>query len=391
MSTFPYDEPIDPGVVGIDEGRLDKVVALFRKQQLAGSFPGGQLAVRRNGKPVLNQVSGIARGLRTSEGIRPVEVRPNTPFPVLSAGKPLAAVAVALLEDRGLLDVKAPVAEIIPEFARHGKGNITTLDVLTHRAGILMPGLIENRRLWGNREAVLEALIETKPTYKRGTFAYMPYEYGWILSEIVLSVCRKPLAELIATEFSLPLGLPALELGLGERELNSLAFSYWLGKKRVIVGGTNVADGFEERNNSAQLFNSVNPAVSLLSDAATLAAFYEFLINKAVTNTGERLISEDTLRRYTTRNFTGWDRNSRAPAAMGRGFMLGARFPTIYGWWNTKECFGHAGGFSSLAFGDYETGIAVGIVTNGNRGFADLAKRFMRLAQGLRRACRRAR
>jgi len=156
----------------------------------------------------------------------------------------------------------------------------------------------------------------------------------------------------------------------------------------VVVGGTNVAEGFEERNNSSIQFNSMNPAVSLVTDAASLAALYEFLLDDGVTRTGKRLLSGETLRRYTTPNYVGWERNSRAFAAVGRGFMVGASFPTIYGWWRTGGCFGHPGGFSSLAFGDRDTGVAAAIVTNGNRGFMDLARRFMPLAAGLRRACR---
>ena len=48
--------------------------------------------------------------------------------------------------------------------------------------------------------------------------------------------------------------------------------------------------------------------------------------------------------------------------------MLGTRFLSVYGWGNTRNCFGHGGGLSSLAFGDYDTGITVGIVTNGMSG-----------------------
>jgi CubicO group peptidase (beta-lactamase class C family) len=156
-----------------------------------------------------------------------------------------------------------------------------------------------------------------------------------------------------------------------------------------MVAGINVAADFEGRNNSAIQINSMNPAVSLVTNAASLAAFYEFLLNNGVTRTGKRLIAETTLQKYTTRNFMGWERNTKTLAAVGRGFMLGASFPTIYGWWNTGRCFGHPGGFSSLAFGDSDTGIAAAIVTNGNRGFMDLARRFMPLAQGLRKACDR--
>jgi CubicO group peptidase (beta-lactamase class C family) len=385
--TFPYEKPVEPETVNIDGRRLKDVVARFRRQQASGLCAGGQLVLRRDGKVVVNEACGIARGLRSGEGTARVEVQSQTPFPVLSAGKPLAAIAIALLEDRGALDVSAPVAKIIPGFEIHGKGDITTLDVLTHRAGILLPDLVENRQLWADREAVLSALLQARPFYKRGTFAYMAYEYGWILSEVVLRVDGRAFADFVAKELSEPLELPHLELGLGQRAIDSLAFSYWLGKDRMMIGGFNVAEDFEGRNNSATQFNSMNPAVSLATDAATLAALYEFIVAKGVTRTGRRLISEKTLHKYTTRNFLGWERNTKALTSMGRGFILGAFFPTIYGWRNSGRCFGHPGGFSTVAFGDYDTGLAAAIVTNGNRSFLDIARRFMPLTHGLRKAC----
>lgn len=84
----------------------------------------------------------------------PVYAQSTTPFPVLSAGKPLAATVIAKLEDRGVLDIQSPIAQIFPEFARHNKEEITTLDVLTHRSGCLMPGFLTNTQIWGDREAV---------------------------------------------------------------------------------------------------------------------------------------------------------------------------------------------------------------------------------------------
>ncbi len=168
--TFPYEHPVEPETVGIDKRRLEKVLDRYRAQQASGLFPGGQVALRRNGKLVLNEACGIARGLRPGERIAPVTVRPHTPFSVLSAGKPLAAVAIALLEDRGLLDVDNPVAEVIPGFEVHGKGDLTIVDVLTHRAGILLPDLVQNRPLWEDRRAVLGSLVEAEPAYKRCGF-----------------------------------------------------------------------------------------------------------------------------------------------------------------------------------------------------------------------------
>lgn len=386
--TYPHEQPVDPETVNVDRALLGKVVDRFRGQQASGAFPGGQLAVRRAGQLLVDVACGVARGLRTDSESARAGVQRRTPFPVLSAGKPLAAIAIAMLEDRGRLDPNAPVADIIPGFEAHGKGTITVLDVLTHRAGILLPDLVASPELWGDRDAVLRELIEAAPAFKRGTFAYMPYEYGWILSEVVSRVDGRALADFVTEELSEPLGLPDLRFGLAGRALDSLAWSYWFGKKKFLVGGIDVAPDFESRNNSAAQLDSLNPAVSLVTDAATLTAFYEFLLAGGITRAGRRLISESTLRRYTTRNFVGWERTGNAMSAVGRGFIVGARFTTIYGWWNTEGCFGHPGGLSCLAFGDQRTGLATAMLTNGNRSFFDLAKRFVPLASGLRRACR---
>jgi CubicO group peptidase (beta-lactamase class C family) len=342
----------------------------------------------RDGALVLNEAIGMARGFRRGEDIAPMPVEPQTPFPVLSTGKPLAAIAIALLEERGILDVQAPIAELFPEFARNGKGEITTLDVLTHRSGILMPEFVGKRHLWGDRSAIQEALIETVPTFPRGTLAYHPYEFGWILDEIVRRLDGKSLPDLFEKEIAFPLDLHDLRFGLAGRRVDSLAYSYWLGKEKVIVAGVNVAADFEWQN-SEQFLDCGNPAVTTVSNAASLAAFYDFLLSGGSTEAGEQLIAEATIQTYTTREVAGWDRTLGTFIALGRGFMLGALFPSNYGWWNTVGCFGHAGGYSCLAFGDRSTGISAAILTNGNRSALDLVRRFIPLAHGLRRACRR--
>lgn len=387
MMEFPYETPVEPASVNMDADRLADVVQRFRHQQTFGAFPGGQLHVRRNGRVVLNVAVGLARGFRSTEHVTPISVQPQTPFPVYSSGKPLAAIAIAMLGERGRLDVEAPIADIFPEFARHGKGNITTLDVLTHRAGILVPSLYKDYKLVANRESVLSRLIEAKPRYGRGTFAYMPTEFGALLCEITRRVDGRTLAGFVRDEISAPLNLPALRYGLAGRDLHSLAFTYWLGKGKLMMFDTNIAEDFEEVNNAAESFDSENPAFSMVTDAASLAAFYEFLLNKGVTSTGTQLISEETIRRYTKRAVSGWNRSLGTFIAEGRGFTVGTLTTSAFGWWNTGECFGHGGAFSSLGFGDFKTGLAVAIVTNGNRNIGDFVKRFIPLTHRLRKAC----
>lgn len=343
--------------------------------------------VRQNGRLVLNEAVGTARGHRNDEATPPVPVVPQSPFPCHSCGKPLAAVVIAMLDDRGKLDINAPISEIFPEFGRNGKEAITTLDVLTHRSGVLMPHLANKLELWNDRAAMEKELASVAPTYPRGTLAYGPGEFGWILSEVVRRVDGRSLTEYFTEEIATPLRLPALRFGLAGRDPDSLAHQYWLGKDKVMVAGFNAAYKFEEMTNAKLFFDSLNPAFTLITDAASLAAFYDFILNGGVTASGERLISGQVLRQYTTREVFGFDKSLKTFLAVGRGFLLGTLTPSFYGWWNTKQCFGHAGVFSCLAFGDYQTNLSVAIFTNGNRGIGDFLKRFLPMAHGIRKAC----
>jgi CubicO group peptidase (beta-lactamase class C family) len=387
MTQFPYEEAADPASVDMDACQLASVADKFRRQHFSGAFPGGQLVVRRSGKLVLNEALGIARGYRNDEEASAVPVVPQTPFPNHSCGKPLAAIVIAMLEDHGKLDINAPIAEVFPEFAYNGKEQITTLDVLTHRSGILMPHLAGKLGLWNDKEAMQKELIAVVPTYPRGTLAYQPGEYGWILSEVVRRVDGRSLPEYFAEEIATPLRLPALRFGLAGRELNSLAYQYWFGPDKVMIGGFNAAYRFEKMANAKSYFDSLNPAFTLISDAASLAAFYDFILGGGRAASGEQLISERTLRQYTTRQVSGLDKSLKIFQALGRGFQMGTLTPSLYGWWNTRQCFGHAGVFSCLAFGDYQTNVSAAIFTNGNRGIGDVMKRFIPLSHGIRKAC----
>jgi CubicO group peptidase (beta-lactamase class C family) len=379
---------VDPQIVNIDAIKLRKVVKRFESQHRKGAFPGGQLTLRRDGQLIASASIGIARGHRPSEDSPPIPVASQTVFPALSMGKPLVATAIALLEDREVLNVHTPIAHFIPGFTGYGKDEITLLDVLTHRSGILMPDFVKKNHLWGNHEEIRAALIKTLPSYPRGTLAYHPYEYGWILNEILLEVDGRDLPTFFKEEIAAPLNLPALAFGLAGRDVESFAFQYWLGPQEVVVAGSNVAKDFEWQN-SEDFFKANNPAVSLVTNAESIAAFYDFLVSGGRTPGGRQLISRDLLQQYTTQSVFGWDKSLKTTIGIGRGFVIGTWFPSSFGWWNTRNCFGHAGGFSSLAFGDYEKKISIAIVTNGNRSLSDFVRRFMPIAQGLRNSCRK--
>src|SRR5256885_758832 len=84
--------------------------------------------------------------------------------------RPVTAMVVHLLHERGALDINDRVADYIPEYATHGKGETTIGHVLAHRAGVpsLPKALLDVERA-SDREFVWRTLSEAKPIVKPGT------------------------------------------------------------------------------------------------------------------------------------------------------------------------------------------------------------------------------
>ena len=128
----------DPTEVGLSQELVERLWDAARGLYRSGVHPALQLCVRREGRVVLDRAIGHARG--NGPGDRADEPKvaatPQTPFCVYSTSKAITAMVVHLLGERGALDIEDRVADHIPEYARHGKGEITLAHVLSHRAGV---------------------------------------------------------------------------------------------------------------------------------------------------------------------------------------------------------------------------------------------------------------
>ena len=95
-----------------------------------GLHLGAQIYLSHNGATVADSAFG--------------EVRPGEPLTPdhlmlwLSSTKPVGAVALARLWERGRLELDDPIVRFIPEFGANGKDRITLRHILTHTAGIRM-------------------------------------------------------------------------------------------------------------------------------------------------------------------------------------------------------------------------------------------------------------
>ena len=91
---------------------------------------GASLCVSVGGETVVDLWGGHADANRARAWDR------DTIANVYSTTKGIAAVAAAMLVDRGVLDVERPVVDIWPQFGQSGKSDILIRHLLTHEAGL---------------------------------------------------------------------------------------------------------------------------------------------------------------------------------------------------------------------------------------------------------------
>ena len=113
-----------------DRARLARTAAELEAQVGAGLELGGQLFLALQGEVLADAGFGAAR---------PGEpMRRDHLMLWMSSTKPVAAVAICQLWERGRLELDDPVALHIPEFAQGGKERVTVRHLLTHTGGLRM-------------------------------------------------------------------------------------------------------------------------------------------------------------------------------------------------------------------------------------------------------------
>jgi CubicO group peptidase (beta-lactamase class C family) len=177
----------------------------------AGREIGVQVAAYHRGRLIVDTWGGLAD---PATG-RPVDG--DTLFNVFSVTKAVAATALHLQADRGLIDYDAPVAEYWPEYAAHGKGRTTVRHVLTHRAGVpQMPAGVTPETMcdW---DWMCARIADSEPLAEPGTRTlYLSMTFGWIVGELVRrsDPQRRSLGRFVREEIAQPLGISDLWIGI---------------------------------------------------------------------------------------------------------------------------------------------------------------------------------
>ncbi|WP_106127301.1 serine hydrolase domain-containing protein [Pseudosporangium ferrugineum] len=175
--------------------RLDELVA-------GGRELGVQVAAYLEGRLIVSAASGIAD---ESTGL---PVTPETPFLCYSVGKGLTSAIVHVLAERGELDYDLRIADVWPEYARHGKRDTTLRHALTHMAGVpVLPSytMPEDLLDW---DRMCHVIAGTTPVWEPGTrHGLHEWTYGWLVGEVVRRVTSRPIGRVLAEEIVRPLDI----------------------------------------------------------------------------------------------------------------------------------------------------------------------------------------
>jgi len=345
---------------------------VVREHLERGLHSGAQLAVYRDGVLQLDERLGTA----ASERARMLW---------FSATKPLTAVGVLMLAERGVIDLDAPVAHLWPEFAQAGKEAVTPRHVLTHRGGFpVFPRGFDWREI-GDWEAVTSATAALRADWAPGEHVgYHPVTYGFVLGELIRRADGRMPRDFLREELFEPLGMQA-SLGVEHERLGDVVPVEAMSEVTFEdpEGSERRTTEMAERFNRPWTLQAQVPAATGIGTAEALARFYAMLERRGTLD-GVRILQEATVEDATRVHAqTVEDRTTRLPSSYGLGFAAGG----IWEPFNLPGVFGHGGQQCTISYADPARGLAVAYVTNGLQDPATVAQRTRDIVETAIAAC----
>jgi CubicO group peptidase (beta-lactamase class C family) len=292
---------------------------------------------------------------------------------VYSATKGMAALAIAQLIDKGLIDIDAPVSRYWDEFAAAGKSAVTVRQLLSHQAGLpAIHGRVPLEDVLPGSSRGAARLAAQPPVWRPGTaFGYHALTIGILIEELVLRTTGHRLQDLFEQEIRAP-RRAAFFMGLPEREdrryvpvadvrLSPEQASEVQGRaepdalqERVFANLTAPEDRSERgvSTNNVMIRRTGPAAIGGVGSARGLAKIYA----DALPTSRSPIASSEVFGAMAQQHSWGTDRVLNIPNCFGLIFMLPQpRLP-----FGGLGAFGHDGGGGALAFADATTEIAFG-------------------------------
>ncbi|MBX7159451.1 MAG: beta-lactamase family protein [Acidimicrobiia bacterium] len=342
---------------------------------------GFQIYVSRHGVPVIDAAGGHAR--------------PDTPMTTdtltlwFSSTKPLTAVAIGILWERGAIALDDLVRTYIPEFGA-GKEAATIRHVLTHRGGFPFADFGQT----GSWDELVERVMAAPANTPPGSAAMYHATAGWVvLGELVRRVDGRRIDQFVREEICEPLGMADTWLGIPAGRLDELR------PKCAEIACKVPADDparmifdLPHLNTDAGL-TWLSPGGCGRGPAHDLGKFYEMILGRGERH-GVRIASPQTIEALTAVSrigipdmlitMTGEDPKWGVDIPWSLGFAPASQ---EFGPHASHRAVGHAGHASSIGYCDPEHGLAVVVVTNGLAGFERASQRMVALNTAIYSAC----
>jgi CubicO group peptidase (beta-lactamase class C family) len=216
-------EHVSPASQGIDETCLARLYARIEAHITAGWYPGAAIAMARHGKLIATRSFGVARLATASTPAMPVTEQ--TMWLLYSQTKPVTSCAIWTLVERGQLRFHDAIADYIPEFAKHGKGQVTLAQMLSHQGGF--PDANVTPAAWEDhnqlRQEVCDFTLEWEPGAR---VMYHSAAAHWVQAVLIEAVTGQDYRQYIRDNVTQPLGLDGLWVGVPDTLHDRLVGAY---------------------------------------------------------------------------------------------------------------------------------------------------------------------
>jgi CubicO group peptidase (beta-lactamase class C family) len=354
---------------------LPKFQSAIRAGIASGLHIGSQAHVMMHG----NLIADLSFG----ESRPGVAMTTDTLMLWLSATKPITAIAIAQLWERGQIALDDSVSRHVPAFGTHGKQSVTIRHLLTHTAGIRGAANNFTRDGW---EATLERICNSKlePGWIPGNKAGYHLASSWfVLGEIVRLVDGRRFEQYVRDEIFLPLGMTDSWVGMPADRYAEY------GDRIGIMQNTDPAAKLPHAWDTPEMAALCKPGGNGRGPVRDLSRFYQMLLNGGSLD-GARIISPQTVEAMTARHRVGmYDHTFRHVMDWSLGFIINNNqygIDTIrygYGPHASWRTYGHSGNQSSVAFADPKHRLIAAIVFNGTPGDAAHDARVRSVLTGL--------
>lgn len=376
-----------PDRLGFDAERLEKAKTFLERCIAEGAIPGAVALVARRGHLAAHWNLGLAE---REPRRRPM--KPDTIFDLASLTKPVAgATAALLLLEDGVWSLDDTVARFIPEFAAHGKEEVTLRHLLSHTAGFT--GWVATYTKARDPESALRLICDLEPGYAPGT-AVQYSDIGLsVICHLVRRITDEGIDRLLAKRVWEPLGMmdtgynpspePRPRIAATERGnrfesamVANLGESFDGWRHHLLVGEVN--DG-----NTFYPLGGVSSHAGLFSTARDLFVFAQMYLNGGSYG-GKRILSPATIAEAISNQSAGlaqarglgWQllqkgrqaREEWAPSEVARKIFPVGRYafpvPRPYGDLLSDRTFGHTGFTGTSLAVDPERELVIVLLTN---------------------------